>query len=134
MRTWVEEMTVEECVAHLAAAPVGRIAVMVDGRPEIFPVSHAYEPETGGVVFPSNPRTKLNAALCWPFATFEVDGCDADSGWSVLIVGTAEEVTHDSQILTAMARRHRDWAVSAQTRWLRIRPEKLTGRRILQIP
>lgn len=135
MRTWLAELSDEECTARLTGAVVGRLGVVVAGVPEIFPVNHAYEPETGGVVFPTNPRTKLHAALSWPQVAFEVDGCDADgAGWSVLVVGPAEQV-HDQQVVErARTRRHAVWAVSAQTVWLRITPSKITGRRITLSP
>ena len=134
MRTWLEELSSDECGAHLAEANVGRLGVVIDGRPEIFPVNHAYEPESGGVVFPTNPRTKLHGALHWPYVAFEVDGLTEDgSGWSVMIVGSAEEVTDPRDITQAAARRHAVWAVSDQTHWVRVRPEKVTGRRIVLV-
>jgi nitroimidazol reductase NimA-like FMN-containing flavoprotein (pyridoxamine 5'-phosphate oxidase superfamily) len=134
MRTWLEELSGDECGERLAQVSVGRLGVVIDGRPEIFPVNHAYEPESGGVVFPTNPRTKLHGALHWPFVAFEVDGLTDDgSGWSVLIVGTAEEVTVQEEITRAAGRRRAVWAVSDQTHWVRVRPTKVTGRRIVLV-
>ena len=62
MRRFSEEMTVQtlyidiartECEDLLAAATLGRLGVVVDGRPEIFPVNHVYDRESGCVVFPT---------------------------------------------------------------------------------
>jgi uncharacterized protein len=47
----------------LAAATLGRLGVIVDGRPEVFPVNHVYDHESGYVVFPRKARTTLHAAL-----------------------------------------------------------------------
>jgi hypothetical protein len=54
-----------------------------------------------------------------------------DDAERVLIVGSAEEVTDADEITRAAARRHAVWAVSDQTHWVRVRPEKVTGRRIV---
>lgn len=85
----------DACADLLAAATLGRVGVIVDGRPEIFPVCPVYEPSTGSIAFPTNVGTKLSAALHWPFVSFEIDGVDTDGrcGWSVLVTGHAEEVT-----------------------------------------
>ena len=61
--TYVVDIGPEDCADLLASSSLGRLGVIVDGRPEIYPVNHVYDRETGCVVFPSNPRTKLRAAL-----------------------------------------------------------------------
>jgi hypothetical protein len=85
-------------------------------------------------VFPTNKRTKWRAALDWPWVAFEVDGMDADQtgGWSVAVVGRAEEVTDPTEIIWATQTRAVPWGagVGPGTRWLRIVPTKLTGWRI----
>lgn len=132
VQTWLQELTEDECVALVDAAILGRIGVFVDGRPEIFPVNHVFDAVTGSVAFPSNTRTKLWGALHWPWTSFEVDGVDADgsSGWSVLVVGRAEEIGDVDEIRRLAARRRVLWAVGPTTRWLRIVPARISGRRI----
>lgn len=133
-RTWLEELHPRDCAILLEASWLGRLGVVVDGHPEIFPVNHAYEPETGGVVFPSNARTKLHAALENPLVAFEVDGVDdTGAGWSVMLVGPAEEVTDPREIRRAVARRKVQWAASDHSHWLRIRRARITGRRITMV-
>jgi nitroimidazol reductase NimA-like FMN-containing flavoprotein (pyridoxamine 5'-phosphate oxidase superfamily) len=132
--TWRIEIRPEECEELLAAEVLGRLGVIVAGRPEIFPVNHFYDPSSGTIVIPSNERTKWRAALDWPWVGFEVDGMDADqtSGWSVAVVGRAEEVTDPAVIARATERRTVPWGVGGgpATRWLRIVPAKITGWRI----
>jgi len=126
------ELDPDGCADLLASAPVGRLAVMVDGHPEIFPVNHVYERETGGVVFPSNTGTKLHAALGTSEVAFEADGIsdDGSRGWSVLVVGHAEEVTEAETIARLSRGRDRLWRSGEAARWVRIVPSKMTGRRI----
>ena len=130
--TWLVDIPPTECEELLMTSVLGRLAVVVDGRPEIFPVNHVFDEVEHCVVFPSNAHTKLHAALNWPFVAFEVDGMDADrpAGWSVLVVGRAEEVHDDDAISRWCERRNTVWRCGPHTHWLRIVPEKVSGRRI----
>jgi nitroimidazol reductase NimA-like FMN-containing flavoprotein (pyridoxamine 5'-phosphate oxidase superfamily) len=125
-------MSPEECADLLAASTLGRLGVIVDGRPEIFPVNHVYDRETGTVAFPTNTGTKLHGAVGWPFVAYEVDGVEADDagGWSVALVGRAEEITDADDIARLAGQRRVLWRSGESARWVRIVPDKVTGRRI----
>lgn len=134
IHTWRIEIPHEECEELLAGAAVGRLGVIVDGRPEIFPVNHVYDTSTGSIAFCTNERTKWRAALAWPWVAFEVDGVDADrtGGWSVAVVGRAEEITDRAEIARVSQRRTVTLAGGhgPRSHWLRIVPSKMTGWRI----
>lgn len=136
MSTWLEELSFDECVLLLASSGIGRLGVVVDGTPEIFPVNHTVDTVTGCIVFPTNNRTKLQAALHWPNVSFEVDGLEADgrSGWSVMVVGRAELVEDLGEQVRAAAHRFVLWGTGPNTVWVRIVPERVTGRRISAVP
>jgi hypothetical protein len=138
IQTWRIEIPPEECAALLDGAAPGRLGVIVAGRPEIFPVNHVYDASTGTIVFPTNERTKWRAALDWPWVAFEVDGMDADriGGWSVAVVGRAEELTDSAEIARLAQRRAVPWGGGRgpSTHWLRIVPSKITGWRIAGAP
>lgn len=131
-RTWLIDIAEAECAQLLSSTTLGRFAVVVDGRPEIFPVNHVYDRDSGCVAFPTNARTKLHGALAWPWVAYEVDGVTPDgaSGWSVLVVGRAEEVTDPDDIDRLAQQRQALWRSSSTTHWLRIVASKVTGRRI----
>jgi nitroimidazol reductase NimA-like FMN-containing flavoprotein (pyridoxamine 5'-phosphate oxidase superfamily) len=130
--TYLIDIPAEECASLLAGATLGRLGVVVDGRPEIYPVNHVYDHERGCVAFPTNPRTKLHAALTWPSVAFEVDGIrpDGGGGWSVLVVGHAEEISDAEEIDRLAAQRTVLWRAGATVHWVRIVPTSVTGRRI----
>lgn len=134
IHTWRVEIPPEECEELLAGSVLGRLGVIVDGRPEIFPVCHVYDAPTRSIVFPTNERTKWRAALGWPWVAFEVDGMDADrtTGWSVAVVGRVEEVEDPTEVARLARRRTVAWmgGCDPATRWLRIVPVKTTGWRI----
>lgn len=131
-RTWLIEIPAEECENLLAAATLGRLGVVVDGRPEIFPVNHVYDRQAGCVTFPTDAGTKLHGALGWPWVAYEVDGIEPgdQGGWSVLVVGSAEEISDRAEIARLAAGRQVLWRTGDSVRWLRIVPSKVTGRRV----
>jgi nitroimidazol reductase NimA-like FMN-containing flavoprotein (pyridoxamine 5'-phosphate oxidase superfamily) len=106
--------------------------VVVDDHPEIFPMNHAFDPATGEIAFPSRAATKLRAALAAEWVAYEVDGIDPEdgSGWSVMVIGRAEELTDRHAIERMVRLRKARWAVSEQSHWLIIRPARITGRLI----
>jgi nitroimidazol reductase NimA-like FMN-containing flavoprotein (pyridoxamine 5'-phosphate oxidase superfamily) len=131
MRLMLIHMERDECEERLASTRLGRLGVVVEGRPEIFPVLHAFDPSDRTIVFQTNERTKLHAALDWPWAAFEVDALeseDGSKGWSVLVVGRAEEITDPSEV-ARVAKLGPLWTSSDRVRWIRIVPDKITGRR-----
>ena len=132
IRTWITDIPSVECERLLRGAELGRLGVVVDGRPEIFPVNHVFDEVTHTVVFPTNAGTKLHAALDGPFVAFEVDGLEADppSGWSVLVVGRAEEMSDADEIRRVSAQRKAIWRTGQRVQWIRIRADHTTGRRI----
>ncbi|MDE0802152.1 MAG: pyridoxamine 5'-phosphate oxidase family protein [Acidimicrobiales bacterium] len=129
-RHGLEVLSVEECWALLAAAPIGRVALVDAGEPSVFPVTHAVEGHT--IAFRSGSGTKLEAAAMNRPLAFEVDDWDAEqrSGWSVLAHGMGETVYED-EVLSSFESGLEPWLDSAtRGTWIRIRVTDVSGRRI----
>lgn len=128
----LEELTFEEIAYLLSTEAVGRLAVVSDHYPQVFPVNYRMDGHT--VVFRTNDGTKLDAANHANVA-FEVDHFDPDtrSGWSVLIQGLAEDIT-DHRPSESKRRAERldlePWAGGDRPRLVRVIPAHITGRRI----
>ena len=127
----IDELGQEVCASLLEGHRFGRIAVVVDGAPVIFPVNYAFH--DGRVAIRTDPGTKLAAAALGRVA-FEIDGVDpaAHTGWSVLVRGTGYDVT-DSIDEESEELRRMDvdtWAPGAKANWVRIEPTGITGRRV----
>lgn len=132
-RHGLEVLPEEECWRLLERAVVGRLAVVVAGRPRIFPVNHRVDERA--IVFVSAPGTKLHQVLQQsgtPVA-YEVDGVDEEfrSGWSVVAEGRGEAVLDEIE----QARLDRlgipAWAdVLRDRRWIRVRVDAVSGRRL----
>lgn len=129
-RTWLVELPLDVCEMLLRTAPVGRLGVVIDGHPEVYPICHVYV--DGCIAFPTNLGTKLHAALSWPWVCFEVDGVspDGQSGWSVMVTGEAEVLDDADDIERAASLRLAPWRTSGDAVWVRIIPETMSGRRI----
>jgi nitroimidazol reductase NimA-like FMN-containing flavoprotein (pyridoxamine 5'-phosphate oxidase superfamily) len=128
--SWLEHLTPDECWQLLSATPVGRIGVLHDSAPEIYPVNHLVD--RGTIVFRTDPGTKLRGLLRSPAVCYEADGIDAQAamGWSVLVKGRAEQLS-DPDDLDRVARLPlRLWSLGDKAHWIRIVPEDVTGRRI----
>ena len=119
----------EQCHALLRTQPVGRVAVCTD-RPGVFPVLYAVF--DGDVVFRTAPGEKLIAAALHREVVFEVDSYDvaARSGWSVNVVGTAEEIVHPDELARVGALDLQSWAGEVRDRFVRIRATDVSGRRV----
>jgi nitroimidazol reductase NimA-like FMN-containing flavoprotein (pyridoxamine 5'-phosphate oxidase superfamily) len=125
-----QELTKSECFELLSGERLGRVAV-VDGQgPIIFPVNFVLDRHM--VVFRTDEGTKLGTAARGGRVAFEVDGADgaAHTGWSVVVRGEATEVTDPAELARLRKRRLSPWAPGAKSRYVRILPAKLTGRRI----
>jgi nitroimidazol reductase NimA-like FMN-containing flavoprotein (pyridoxamine 5'-phosphate oxidase superfamily) len=129
LRTGLEMLDRDECMALLDRSSLGRIAVVVDAHPLVFPVNFTLDGDT--IVLRTDVGTKLYGARNGPVA-FECDGTDSvyHTGWSVLATGTAEEVRDDSEVARLERLPLPTWAPGPKTSWLRIRPRSLTGRSI----
>jgi nitroimidazol reductase NimA-like FMN-containing flavoprotein (pyridoxamine 5'-phosphate oxidase superfamily) len=88
----------EECLHRLGGAKIGRVAFIDSGEPVILPVNHGLDGES--VVFLTAPGLKLLAADNEVPVAFEIDGYDPDrqTGWSVLISGTAASVEEEAEV------------------------------------
>jgi nitroimidazol reductase NimA-like FMN-containing flavoprotein (pyridoxamine 5'-phosphate oxidase superfamily) len=117
------------CMELVQSTPIGRVGFLSDGAPLVLPVNFAVD--EGTIVFRSLEGQKLAAAAENQTVCFEVDQWDAKAkaGWSVVLQGTAREVT--------------DWAEKEQLEnigltpwakeqwrplWVRITPTELSGR------
>lgn len=123
------ELPVSECWALVRSVPVGRLAVSVDGRPDIFPVNHLVD--HGTVVMRTGPGTK-HAAAARQQVAFEVDGYDVEhaQAWSVVIKGTARSVERLHEVVDALQLPVFPWQEGTKPFFLRIEPDSITGRRI----
>ena len=129
-RTWMEHLGPAECWKLLGETPVGRIGVLVDSAPEIYPVNHVVDRDT--IVFRTGPGSKLRGLDRSPSVCFQVDGIDPveHTGWSVLVKGWATELGNADDLRAAVDLPLDYWTVADRPDWVRVTPREVTGRRI----
>jgi len=125
-----QELTKSECFELLAREHLGRVAVVDDRGPIVFPVNFVFDRHM--VVLRTDEGTKLDAAIKGSRVAFEIDGTDpaTGTGWSVVIRGEAVEVTNPAELARLRRLPLRPWAPGAKAHYVRILPAALTGRRI----
>ena len=124
-----EDIPLERCWELLAQQQVGRLAVVHQGEPDIFPVS--YVVDHGGIVFRTGAGTKLAATRSHPVA-LEVDGQDDATAihWSVVLKGQASRLEGVKAVLQDEFARLVPVQSGAKPWLMRIDPVSVTGRRL----
>ncbi|MFW5474941.1 pyridoxamine 5'-phosphate oxidase family protein [Knoellia sp. CPCC 206450] len=122
-------LTTEESWELLRQSVIGRLAVVHDDAPDIFPVN--YTVDHGTIVLRTAGGTKYDAARNRPVA-FEMDGYDLDraEAWSVVARGTAVEVRDVDDSIAVMSLPLIPWAEGSKPHLMRLVPDTVTGRRI----
>jgi hypothetical protein len=119
-----------ECLRLLQTVPVGRVAVGHGDLPAVLPVTFLVA--GGDIFFFTGPGLKLTAAEERRSVAFEADEIDAVAqlGWSVLAVGPASVVGPATRARVEALGLY-PWAAGDRHRLVRIRPEFLSGRRLV---
>jgi uncharacterized protein len=124
----VERLTHEQCWDLLGSTTVGRLAVIVDGHPDIFPLNYVVEGQSA--LFRSGQGTKLYGSLNSSPVALEADGYDAatEQAWSVVLRGRAERVKHVGADLVSTLEPV-PWHEGVKDYYVRVHPLNVSGRR-----
>ncbi len=128
LKSSLEPLTEEECWELLPAKSVGRLAVVINNTPDIFPVNYkVWERE---IYLQTAPGLKLAAAVLNPNVAFEVDAVDERRkfGWSIVVRGQAHELERLDDLMFADDLEVEPWAAGVKSRFLRIETDAITGR------
>ena len=130
-QAWLEDLSIEECVALLRGEAVGRIAFVIEELPVVLPVNyHLLETPTGIVLTlrtrPDGPIDRAPQAVA-----LEIDGIDHSHqrGWSVLVRGSLRHVAARDRELRERFRVV-PWLPAEPDVWLVIEPVEISGRRL----
>jgi len=124
----LRDLSREECLALLEDSLIGRIGYVVDGLAVILPVNFVLL--NGDIVF----CTAKGGTLAWLSnrrrVAFEVDESRPAEreGWSVLVHGSAHEVTDPDQLEVLRRGPLRSWVRTPAEHWVRITVDSMSGR------
>lgn len=126
----MEEITVleaDQCWNLLTESVMGRLALSVEGEPEIFPIN-AYAHD-GKILFRTAEGTKLSEIAVNGRVAFETDGFTSKIGWSVVAKGQARILTSTHEIAEADKLPLKPWVPTLKMNYVEIDVEEITGRR-----
>lgn len=123
------ELAERECWQLLRSVSVARLAVLSNGRPDIFPINFVVD--HGTVVFRTGAGIKLAGALAAGFVALEIDGYDEDrrQAWSVVVKGRVEPVAALQDMVDVASLPLYPMPGSPKNQFLRVIPDAVTGRR-----
>jgi len=132
----IEELDEAESLLLISAGGIGRIAYQSRFGPAVLPVNYKWY--DGAVVFRTARHSALDEDLQTGIAggdylvAFEIDDYDlaGRQGWSVLIQGPAHHVEAEDARARAKEAGVEPWAPGDRELFLRIVPNRVTGRRI----
>jgi nitroimidazol reductase NimA-like FMN-containing flavoprotein (pyridoxamine 5'-phosphate oxidase superfamily) len=132
----IEGLDEAESLRLISAGGVGRIAYMSRFGPAVLPVN--YQWHNGAVVFRTTRHSAMDEDLQTGISggdylvAFEIDDIDAAGrqGWSVLIQGPAHHVESEVERESAAKAGVEPWPAGDRELFLRIVPNRVTGRRI----
>lgn len=122
----IRPLTAQECWEQLATFPVGRLIVVFDGQPEVFPVNFVIDGE--GVVVRTDVGMKYFAAERRSRAAFEVDRWDSATGVTVIAHGTLRALTDPTEVAHAETLELRPWLDTHKGHFIRMDVAEITGR------
>ena len=128
-----------ECLRLLAAGGVGRIGYTGRFGPTILPVNFALQDQT--IVFRTGQHSPMGEDLRTGIAdaeykvAFEVDEISPATreGWSILIQGSAHHADSGTELADAQRSGVQAWAGGEKDLFIRIVPDRITGRRIRRV-
>jgi nitroimidazol reductase NimA-like FMN-containing flavoprotein (pyridoxamine 5'-phosphate oxidase superfamily) len=111
---------------------VGRLVFTEDALPAVQPVNCRLWRDD--VVIRVAGGTKLAAATNNLVVAFQADELEADlrTGWSVTVVGHAQTITDVDELVELAGTFLQPWVDGRRDHFVRIRTEKITGRRFLE--
>ena len=119
------------CWELLRRCDVGRIAVSIDDRPEVFPINFVVD--HGTLLVRTAPDSWIARCAGQP-VTFEADGTEnaldgSTQVWSVLLEGRARLLKDAVELLDTLGTEPLPWHASPKPSFVRIEPTVVTGRR-----
>lgn len=121
---WTLDAT--DCWDLLRSASVGRLAVIVDGAPEIFPVN--FTVEHSALVIRTGDGTKIDAVRGHPRVAFEIDGVDGQTAFSVVVKGDAKEIKAPDELRDTVSLDVSPLQAGTKNHFVRVLAEEVTGR------
>jgi nitroimidazol reductase NimA-like FMN-containing flavoprotein (pyridoxamine 5'-phosphate oxidase superfamily) len=127
----MDVLTDEQCWELLGANQIGRLATVVGGRVDIFPIN--YVAHEGEIYFKTAEGSKLASVMAHHEVAFEIDGYNetTNEAWSVVMAGLGRVLSHDDELDAAETLPLFPWNTAPKNRYVVIEPTEISGRRFI---
>lgn len=127
----MDVLTDEQCWELLGANQIGRLATVVGGRVDIFPIN--YVVHEGEIYFKTAEGSKLASVMAHHEVAFEIDGYNetTNEAWSVVMAGLGRVLSHDDELDAAETLPLFPWNTAPKNRYVVIEPTEISGRRFI---
>lgn len=122
----VQELDEVQVWEFLTAHRIGRLAIVIGGEPDIFPVNYVVDGQS--LVFRTAEGSKLLAASLGGRMAFQVDEWTHEGAVSVLAHGTPH-VMEGEERESATSLELGPWVPTHKEHWVRLEVDEVAGRR-----
>ena len=126
----IVELSTQECWEILDRERFGRLAVAVNGDPDIFPINFLVDDQK--LLMRTAPGTKLTELVINSAVAVEADGRDGDTAWSVVLKGVARMVDSFSETYADDGKALETWLHTEKPIYVEIIARSMSGRRFLR--
>jgi len=126
----IVELSTQECWEILDRERFGRLAVAVNGDPDIFPINFLVDDQK--LLMRTAPGTKLTELVINSAVAVEADGRDGYTAWSVVLKGVARMVDSFSETYADDGKALETWLPSEKPIYVEIIARSMSGRRFLR--
>ena len=130
--TWLEELSQGECIELLRANAIGRIAVIDEHAPYVFPINYRLINVDERPMIVLRTRAGNTIDRSEESVALEIDGFDPahERGWSVLVRGSIRHVELAAGPMAELLSTD-GWVHDGRTSVLVVDPLVITGRRLV---
>jgi nitroimidazol reductase NimA-like FMN-containing flavoprotein (pyridoxamine 5'-phosphate oxidase superfamily) len=128
----IETLTTDTCLGLLGTSTIGRLGLMINGYPHIFPVNYVLDGSL--VTFRTGPGTKFDESQHGTVC-FQVDQTEAAgrAAWSVLVLGAVRipDLRESNEMQRLQRLEITPLAPGDKPHLIQIVPDQITGRRVV---
>ncbi|WP_232818061.1 MULTISPECIES: pyridoxamine 5'-phosphate oxidase family protein [Kocuria] len=121
-----EALTEDQCWEYLEAARFGRLATMDDQEIEITPIN--FVASNRKLYFRTARGAKLFRLTLTGKVALEIDRVAGDTAWSVMVRGSARQLTDSAELEHARSLDLKPWLDTDKIEFVEIEPTRVTGR------
>lgn len=127
----ITQLSAEDALKFLSERSLGRLAISINGRPDVFPVNyaiHARSPDDVVVYIRASAGNKLFATAVGSPLALETDLVETETATSAILYGTARQVQYPDELQLVDSMGLTAWIADYKPEVIAIDVERISGR------